>query len=161
MGTLNVHLLDYLMTDDFIIKYLYPEDERLKLKVDNFASEFFAFYKGLMNDVKIDISDRFRKKNIGRMALIKLHELGNTNNYIGPLKEEIVLELQFSGYEDLRRKWERKNKNLILAHMEILYISCRRNSEYSFELFNNFEHTGEFVDDLLNQPNDSKNFNKY
>lgn len=63
------------MTDNFIVKYLFPEDEEAKIGVGDFASEFYSLYKSLQKEVKTDISNNFREKKIGTMALKRLYEL--------------------------------------------------------------------------------------
>lgn len=46
-------------------------------------------------------------------------------------------------------------KNLLLAHMEILLISIRREKDYSFTVFKEFGKVDEFMELLLEFPDDS------
>jgi len=61
----------------------------------------------------------------------------------------------------MEKTWDQKMKNLILAQLEILYITCRKDKEYSYELFREFEHTEELMELLLEFPDDSTHLNSY
>lgn len=163
MHTLNVHLLDYLMTDDFIIHSLYPEDEEAKRRVSDFASEFFALYKGLSNEVKIDISQSFRKKNIGKYALSEIYDLLSEGSQPqeNHNSNHQVLKIEFFAEREMKEEWKKNLRKLVLAHLEILYISCRKDKTYAYELFQEFEHTQETIELLLEFPDDSTPFNFY
>ena len=148
MNTLNVHLIDYLMQEDFLIRSLYPEDESEQLLVGDFGSEFFSLYKGLSNDTKMEISQSFRKKDIGSFAVRRIHEL---------LKQH---QQRPAGLRHTKEGF-RQTKNLIVAHLEILYISCRRDKKYSFELFGEFEKPEEWLQMLMEFSDDSTHVNSY
>lgn len=163
MQTLNVHLLDYLMNDDFIVKSLYPQDEESKLKVGDFASEFFALYKGLSNEVKIDISLSFRQKNIGKYAISQIYDLLVEASGSSEQKNNNsqIFTIKLSSEKKMKEQWNADMKKLVLAHLEVLYISCRKDKTYAYELFREFEHTQETIELLLEFPDDSTHFNSY
>lgn len=163
MQTLNVHLLDFLMNDDFIVKSLYPQEEESKLKVSDFASEFFALYKGLSNEVKIDISQSFRQKNIGKYAISQIYDLlvESSNNIDQENTQSQVFTIKLSSENEMKHQWDLNIRKLVLAHLEILYISCRIDKTYAYELFREFEHTQETIELLLEFPDDSTLFNSY
>lgn len=151
------------MTDDFIVKSLYPQDEAAKLKVSGFASEFFALYKGLTNAVKIDISQSFRQKNIGKYAISQIHDLllESSSAPKEPKNSAQIFKIELSSAKTMEENYKKNLKKLVLAHLEILYISCRREKTYAYELFREFEHTQETIELLLEFPDDSTPFNSY
>ena len=142
INTLNVHLLDFLMQEDFLLRSLYPEKEEEKKLVSDFASEFFSLYKGLSNETKMDISESFRKKDIGSFAVRRIYEILKTH------REQPEKDL-------------RETKNLVVAHLEVLYISCRRDKKYPFELFGDFEKSEEWLEMLMEFNDDSTHINSY
>lgn len=50
---------------------------------------------------------------------------------------------------------DKLTKNLLIAHMEILLISIRREKDYSFTIFKEFGLVDEFMELLLQFPDDS------
>ena len=75
MSTLNVHLLDFLMTEDFFETNIYPTSLESERKVAGFISEFYVLYKNLAIDVKNDITQTLKEKKIAPVALNKIYEL--------------------------------------------------------------------------------------
>lgn len=91
--TLNVPLLDYLLSEGFLQKCFYPEDSETKLKIADFASEFFIFYRGLAHELRVEVSDRLRKMDIGRAAINEFHSLLAEKKVaaLGPLPEKLYM----------------------------------------------------------------------
>jgi hypothetical protein len=112
----------------------------------------------------MDISQSFRDKNVGHYAIRRLHELlleasGGSQR---PLQTgRATLKIELSSAKDMEVNWQKQMKNLILAQLEVLYITCRKDKEYSYELFREFEHTEEFMELLLEFPDDSTLLNSY
>lgn len=75
MSTLNVHLLDFLMTEDFFETNIYPTTLESEKRVAGFISEFYVLYKNLAIDVKNDITQTLKEKKIAPLALNKIYEL--------------------------------------------------------------------------------------
>ena len=130
----------------------------MKLKISDFASEFFVFYRGLAHELRTEVSERLRKMNIGRQSLEELLNLlvekkATTN---GPMPEKVFLEIQLTGASDLKKDWEKRKKNLLLVHLELLCITCRMDTNYTYDLFHGFERLEELVEGLLDYPDDSK-----
>lgn len=156
--TLNVPLLDYLLSEGFLSKCFYPEDSEMKLKIADFASEFFVFYRGLAHELRIEVSERLRKMDLGKQALEELHSLlvEKKVSSQGPMPEKMFIQIQLTGASDLKKDWEKRKKNLLLVHLELLCITCRMDTNYSYDLFHGFENLEELVEGLLDYPDDSK-----
>lgn len=75
MSTLNVHLLDFLMTDEFFENNVYPTSLEAERKVAGFVSEFYVLYKNLQVDVKNDITQTLKEKKIAPVSVLKIFEL--------------------------------------------------------------------------------------
>ena len=164
MNTINVHLLDSFTDSEFITLTLYPLDQLAKLKVGDFASEFFSIYKGLMNPVKMEISESFRNNKIGDLALQRILELLSEysgsqcdNGDMGSKEEQkgSFFKIELSSAKQMQKEWWQKTKNLVVAHLEILYITCRCGSQYSYELFRGFENLQELLVLLMQFPDHS------
>jgi hypothetical protein len=167
MSTLNIHLLDFLMTDDFLEKNIYPESHEAKLKVAGFISEFYILYKGLTLDAKNDISMNLKEKKIAPMALKRIHELllqhrGESKSIFDQDEQSgsnsKVLKLELTSIEKMDKIGERQDKllkNLITSHMEILLISIRKDKDYSFTVFKEFGAVDELTELFLEFPDDS------
>ena len=171
MGTINVHLLDSFLDASFITRTLYPSDQIAKLKVSDFASEFFSIFKSLGNPIKMEVSESFRKNEIGRMALDRILELlqeySKSQSCPGGKDEEgdgeqsTFFKIELSSAEKMKKDWWRKTKNLVVAHLEILYITCRCGKEYPYELFREFEDIQELLILLIEFPDDSTPVDPY
>ena len=75
MSTLNVHLLDFLMTEEFFENNVYPTSLESERKVAGFISEFYVLYKNLAVEVKNDITQTLKEKKIAPLAVSKIYEL--------------------------------------------------------------------------------------
>lgn len=88
MSTLNVHLLDFLMTDDFFEANVYPTSLEAERKVAGFISEFYVLYKNLAIDVKNDITQTLKEKKIAPIAVSKIFELLKRARKVREKKQE-------------------------------------------------------------------------
>jgi len=158
MQTLNGYLLDHLLTDEFIKKCFYPEDSNQKSKVAEFASEFFMFYRSLVNELRVDISEKLRKMDMGILALQEIKELlfEEKASTFGPVPERVVIEIELCDSRNLKKEWERQRRNLLLSHIEILHLTAKKDAKYLYELFSEFEQTEDLIESILSYPDDSK-----
>ena len=170
MSTLNVHLLDYLMTDNFLESNIYPQNAEAQTKVAGFISEFYILFKSLTLDVKNDITQNLKEKKVAPRSVKKIHQLllqsreesktifDHESNKIGSPK---ILQLEMNSPEqmDMMEKigegQDTVLKNLICSHMEMLLIAIRKDKDYSFTVFKEFGKVDEFMELLLEFPDDS------
>jgi hypothetical protein len=155
------------MTDDFLEKNIYPETPEAKLKVAGFISEFYILYKSLTLEVKNDISQNLKEKKIAPKAIKRVFEL--LHQYRAETKSILdrdgqkdsqskILQLELTSIEKMDKIGEKQDKllkNLIIAHMEILLISVRRDKDYTFTVFKEFGPVDELMELLLEFPDDS------
>lgn len=169
MSTLNVHLLDFLMTDDFFENNVYPTNLESERKVAGFVSEFYILYKNLAIDVKNDITQTLKEKKIAPIAVSKIYELLRRARNLIKRQRELELENLSKKFkqdgliaeeEKVTRAEEEELslaefKNILIAHMEVLLLTIRKDKDYSFAVFREFGNVDEFMELLLEFPDDS------
>jgi hypothetical protein len=168
MSTLNVHLLDFLMTDDFFEFNVYPSSIESEKKVAGFISEFYVLYKNLTLDVKNDITQTLKDKKIAPIAVSKIFELLQRSR----ISREKIREQEIKHFQNLQnpeKNEEQENqekeeeeeltqsefKNILIGHMEVLLLTIRKDKDYSFAVFREFGKLDEFMELLLEFPDDS------
>lgn len=97
-----------------------------------FISEFNSLYRSLSLDVKNDITQNLKEKNIASKAIKKIFEYMQKALKTKPNKTEM-----------------QTYKNLIIGHLEMFQIAVRRDKDYSFTLFKEFGKADEFMELLL------------
>ena len=171
ISTLNVHLLDFLMADDFFENNIYPSNQSSERRVAGFISEFYILYKNLALDVKNDISQTLKEKKIAPRAISKIFELLQRARKAlerqRQPKKDCPWPITAQGTETSGLEADHDNlnpendlslaelKNLLVSHLEIFLLTIRKDKDYSFTVFREFGRVEEFMELLLEFPDDS------
>jgi hypothetical protein len=171
MSTLNVHLLDFLMTEEFFENNVYPTSLESERKVAGFISEFYVLYKNLAVEVKNDITQTLKEKKIAPLAVSKIYELLrrarklierqrelDTRKLISELRSEEQADHSMEPVSESNLEDELtlpEFKNILVAHMEVLLVTIRKDKDYSYAVFREFGKVDEFMELLLEFPDDS------
>lgn len=155
-----MHLIDTLISEDLMQKFLFPENPERKNSVADFASEFYGLYKSLNNEAKQDISEIFRKKGYGEMTLRCLSSI--FEEWEGVKQQASLLKSEAGGNKVIEQGQRiklklngKKIKNMLTAHFEMLCVACRRDQSYALQIFRDYEKTEEFIVSLLEFHDDS------
>jgi len=128
MININMPLLSLILNSEVLTNVIYVDQVEKYEIIPPFITEFFLIVKNLPMDHKLEISRALKKLNIGYLSIVFI---------LGMFTE--------TGLDPILRK------NIVLAHLELIYFTCRRDQDYAQEIFSK-SNSSEFLDQIMLYP---------
>ena len=121
-----MQLMDIVLSEDFLESIVYVGETDKYSTVTGFLCEFLSMVKGLPMDLKAEVCKTLRQKNIGTLSLIFLQSIFSEH------------------FEN-----EQMQKNMLLAHLELLFFTFRKDMDYCRDCFTKNSSSSSLIEHIL------------